>query len=80
MVDTLPSGDIPISFYSVTNKGNLVVDWVRVRKITHIIGTLGKLKKTNRVTYYETTEETTEEIIPEIKISHRPQWQPTNIL
>ena len=79
MVDTLPSGDIPISFYSVTNKGNLVVDWVRVRKITHIIGTLGKLKRQTGVTYNETTEETTEEIIPEIKISHRPQWQTPQI-
>ena len=79
MTETTPSGSIPISFYSTVNKGNLVVDWVRVRKITSITGTLGKLKRQTGAVYYETTTETSIEIIPEIQLSHRPQWKTPQI-
>jgi len=76
---TNPSGNIPLSFYSTANKGNLVVDWVRVRKITNISGTLGKLTRKTGAIYYETTTETSIEIIPEIQLSHRPQWKTPQI-
>ena len=76
---TTPSGNIPLSFYSTANKGNLVVDWVRVRKITSITGTLGKLRRQTGAIYYETTTETSIEIIPEIQLSHRPQWKTPQI-
>jgi hypothetical protein len=79
MTVTTPSGSIPISFYSTVNKGNLVVDWVRVRKITNITGTLGKLTRKTGAIYYETTTETNIEIIPEIQLSHRPQWKTPQI-
>lgn len=79
MTETTPSGSIPISFYSTANKGNLVVDWVRVRKITNITGTLGKLKRQTGAVYYETTTETSIEIIPPLQISHRPQWKTPQI-
>lgn len=76
---TTPTGNIPLSFYSTANKGNLVVDWVRVRKITSITGTLGKLTRKTGAIYYETTTETSIEIIPEIQLSHRPQWKTPQI-
>jgi len=79
MTVTTPSESIPISFYSTTNKGDLVVDWVRVRKITNISGTLGKLTRKTGAIYYETTTETSIEIIPEIQLSHRPQWKTPQI-
>lgn len=79
MAVTTPSESIPISFYSTTNKGDLVVDWVRVRKITNISGTLGKLTRKTGAIYYETTTETSIEIIPEIQLSHRPQWKTPQI-
>jgi len=79
MTETTPSESIPISFYSEVNKGNLVVDWVRVRKITNITGTLGKLKRQTGAVYYETTTETVIEIIPPLQISHRPQWKTPQI-
>lgn len=79
MTETTPSGSIPISFYSTVNKGNLVVDWVRVRKITSITGTLGKLTRKTGAVYYETTTETVIEIIPPLQISHRPQWKTPQI-
>lgn len=79
MTETTPSGSIPISFYSTVNKGNLVVDWVRVRKITSITGTLGKLTRKTGAVYYETTTETVIEIIPPLQITHRPQWKTPQI-
>ena len=79
MTETTPSGSIPISFYSTANKGDLVVDWVRVRKITSITGTLGKLTRKTGAVYYETTTETVIEIIPPLQISHRPQWKTPQI-
>jgi len=79
MTETTPSGSIPISFYSTVNKGDLVVDWVRVRKITNITGTLGKLTRKTGAIYYETTTETSIEIIPTLQISHRPQWKTPQI-
>lgn len=79
MTVTTPSESIPISFYSTANKGNLVVDWVRVRKITSITGTLGKLKRQTGAIYYETTTEEIIEVVPEIRITHRPQWKTPQI-
>lgn len=76
---TTPSGNIPLSFYSTANKGNLVVDWVRVRKITSITGTLGKLRRQTGTTYYETVTEEIIEVVPEIRITHRPQWNAPQI-
>jgi hypothetical protein len=48
---TLPSGDIPISLYSETNKGDLVVDWVRVRKYTTASATVGRHRPRKRSVY-----------------------------
>ncbi len=79
MTATTPSGSIPIAFYSTVNKGNLIVDWVRVRKITSITGTVGRRKLRTGPVYYETTTETTTEHIPDIQISHRPQWKTPQI-
>ncbi len=79
MTVTTPSGSIPISFYSTANKGDLVIDWVRVRKITNISGILGKLKRKPGVLYYETITEKVIEIIPETHVSHNPQWKTPQI-
>ena len=76
---TTPTGNIPLSFYSTANEGNLVVDWVRVRKITSITGTLGKLRRQTGTTYYETVTEEIIEVVPEIRITHRPQWNAPQI-
>jgi len=79
MTTTTPSGSIPIAFYSTVAKGNLIVDWVRVRTITTITGALGQIKRLADSMYYETVTETVIEIIPEIQIRHNPQWKAPQI-
>jgi len=37
---TKPSGDMPISLYSEANMGDLIIDWVRVRKYTAMSATI----------------------------------------
>jgi len=76
---TPPSGNIPIAFFSTVNKGDVVIDWVRVRKTTAITGVIGRRKSRSGPVYYETVTQTTAEIIPTVEISHRPQWKTPQI-
>lgn len=45
---TLPSGSLPLSFYSELNEGDFVLDWIRVRKYTSASASVGKHYPQNR--------------------------------
>lgn len=72
---TLPAGNISIGVYSEINSGNVVIDWVRLRKITALSGSLTSYERRSGGTlYYETTTSEEIEVIPVTKIKHWPQW------
>jgi hypothetical protein len=73
----VPSGEITIGFYSTVNKGNVLVDWVRVRKVTAITATLIRCRSRADSIYFEEVIETGS--VPEIKVWHKPQLN-THIL
>ncbi len=70
---TNPTGNVTLGAYSEVNSGNVVIDWVRLRKITALTGSLGAYgRRGGGVIYYETTWSEEIEIIPPTEINHRP--------
>lgn len=57
LTTTTPSGSLPISLYSTVNKGNIVIDWVRVRKISTLTASIGKRTLRSSSVYFEEVTE-----------------------
>jgi hypothetical protein len=71
---TNPIGNVSLGAYSEVNSGNVVIDWVRLRRITALTGSLTSYKKRSGGTvYYETTWSEEIEIIPDTLIKHWPK-------
>jgi len=70
---TNPIGNVNLGAYSEVNSGNVVIDWVRLRKITALTGSLASYgRRGGGIVYYETTWSEEIEIIPPTKIKHWP--------